>query len=509
MKYQIDLRSPLKTHMPVTLFMQGDNEANTIEITVTDGSSPASLSGCGAVCYLLRQDGTRVYNAGKISGNTISIPLDSGCYAFPGSYAAFVRLTESATGVKRTILRIAGTIENEGDGPIIDPSGKIPTYEELAIALEKMEAATDAGTQAASNANAAASNANAAASSANASAGEANTAASSANSAAKSIEEMTVDETSVPYGAGVQASLTKNEDTGAYHLAIQAEQGPGYTILGPAYETVEALAAAVPDPSVGDQYNVGDGPPYHIYRWAGMYWEDQGAIQGPKGDTGPGVAPGGTNGQILRKSGEADYETEWGADSVVVYTQAGYDALTTDDRAALYAQGVRLIIVTGNSSGGITISLDADGAATRIGIAAEEVNAIVSNAVSAAKLAIYPVGSIYMSVNATSPAVLFGGTWEQLKDRFLLAAGDAYAEGTTGGEASHTLTVSEMPSHTHTYLDAPHLYSERDNTLNRIICPNGSETTNDMTYATGSAGGGAAHNNMPPYLAVYMWKRTA
>ena len=48
---------------------------------------------------------------------------------------------------------------------------------------------------------------------------------------------------------------------------------------------------------------------------------------------------------------------------------------------------------------------------------------------------IYPVGSIYMSVNATSPASLFGGTWEQLKDRFLLAAGDTYAAGSTGGEA--------------------------------------------------------------------------
>lgn len=64
---------------------------------------------------------------------------------------------------------------------------------------------------------------------------------------------------------------------------------------------------------------------------------------------------------------------------------------------------------------------------------------------------IYPVGSIYMNVNSTSPATLFGGTWEQLKDRFLLGAGDTYTEGDTGGSANHTLTTDEMPSHNHTF----------------------------------------------------------
>jgi hypothetical protein len=64
---------------------------------------------------------------------------------------------------------------------------------------------------------------------------------------------------------------------------------------------------------------------------------------------------------------------------------------------------------------------------------------------------IYPVGSIYISANSTSPANLFGGTWEQIKDRFLLAAGGTYAAGSTGGEATHTLTVDEMPNHVHPY----------------------------------------------------------
>lgn len=62
---------------------------------------------------------------------------------------------------------------------------------------------------------------------------------------------------------------------------------------------------------------------------------------------------------------------------------------------------------------------------------------------------IYPVGSIYMSVNATSPSTLFGGTWAKIEGRFLLGSSSGYSLGATGGEATHTLTVGEIPSHTH------------------------------------------------------------
>ena len=62
---------------------------------------------------------------------------------------------------------------------------------------------------------------------------------------------------------------------------------------------------------------------------------------------------------------------------------------------------------------------------------------------------IYPVGSIYMSVNSTSPATLFGGTWEQMKDRFLVGAGNDYGVNSLGGSAWHQLTVSELPKHSH------------------------------------------------------------
>lgn len=63
----------------------------------------------------------------------------------------------------------------------------------------------------------------------------------------------------------------------------------------------------------------------------------------------------------------------------------------------------------------------------------------------------YPIGSIYTSSNPANPGTLFGGTWVQIKDTFLLTAGDTYKAGTTGGEASHTLSVAEIPSHGHGY----------------------------------------------------------
>ena len=134
---------------------------------------------------------------------------------------------------------------------------------------------------------------------------------------------------------------------------------------------------------------------------------------------------------------------------------------------------------------------------------------IYSRALSSLILeAVYPVGSIYMSVNSTSPATLFGGTWEAIQGKFLLGAyGNIYKAGSTGGEAAHTLTESEMPNHKHS-IWFPNDGGEQSA---EIGYP---DTGSKNTYyaeasKTSGTGGGAAHNNMPPYLAVYIWKRTA
>ena len=181
-------------------------------------------------------------------------------------------------------------------------------------------------------------------------------------------------------------------------------------------------------------------------------------------------------------------------------------------------------------------------------------NAIPSNA-NIVNL-IYPVGSIYMSVNSTSPATLFGGTWERIKDKFMLSAGDTYSAGATGGSASHKLTSAELPKHTHTYAkpnantnshtlttnEIPsHSHVMSQSTMNNIDNNYGFQsggaykdravaiydTSSINTRATGggqghahgigttstaSGDGGFANNSfstLPPYLAVYVWKRTA
>ena len=116
------------------------------------------------------------------------------------------------------------------------------------------------------------------------------------------------------------------------------------------------------------------------------------------------------------------------------------------------------------------------------------------------------MGAIYLSTSSTSPQALFGGTWERIQGRFLLCAGGGYAAGSTGGEASHTLTVNEIPSHSH-------VASSYKTQVDRAGYSEYEAMTASGNYpapvATGAAGGGQAHNNMPPYLAVYAWKRVA
>ena len=117
----------------------------------------------------------------------------------------------------------------------------------------------------------------------------------------------------------------------------------------------------------------------------------------------------------------------------------------------------------------------------------------------------YPVGAIYLSVTDTDPATLFGGTWERIGGRFLLGADDTYTAGSTGGEAEHTLTIDEMPKHNH----------EIDNlNVSGNATPYMTVQAQDKVGYGGNvqtmyAGGSQPHNNMPPYLTVFMWERVS
>lgn len=118
---------------------------------------------------------------------------------------------------------------------------------------------------------------------------------------------------------------------------------------------------------------------------------------------------------------------------------------------------------------------------------------------------IYPVGSIYMSVNAASPNLLFGGEWRQITDKFLLGAGGSYPVNSSGGETMHKLTIDEMPKHRHSMS----MSNQGNGTMDYCHQGVNSKTgyNDGYKYPTAYTGGDKAHNNMPPYVAVYMWKR--
>lgn len=138
----------------------------------------------------------------------------------------------------------------------------------------------------------------------------------------------------------------------------------------------------------------------------------------------------------------------------------------------------------------------------------------VAEAISTIWSKIYPIGSIYISVADTSPSTLFGGTWEQIKDTFILAAGDKYTAGETGGEAETLLTEDQMPSHSHSDLLSSAVNTSVGATLNyeNVEFSGQLLRVNNNTYTTkvsSDIGNSQPHNNMPPYLAVYVWQRIA
>jgi hypothetical protein len=194
-------------------------------------------------------------------------------------------------------------------------------------------------------------------------------------------------------------------------------------------------------------------------------------------------------------------------------------ALVSDGTDVTFNTGVtadKLKTLIGVSTPAITTATDSEGEVTpslATGITAVEVWNLVK---LAALDSIYPVGAIYTAITSGSPATVFGGTWVSFGQGRVMVGHDDAAEPDTdfvapsgdgssvllGGAKTHTLSIAEIPSHTHT--------------INGIENPSGSGSngsedgassfTNNLT--TNATGGGGAHNNLQPYVVVYMWKRT-
>lgn len=128
-------------------------------------------------------------------------------------------------------------------------------------------------------------------------------------------------------------------------------------------------------------------------------------------------------------------------------------------------------------------------------------------------LSVYPVGAIYMSVSATDPAELFGGTWTRWgagRVPVSVNASDTNFNTVekTGGAAAVSLTAGQLPAHNHSYT-----YYTGDGIMTINPSTPGSElaikSLKSVTGTTGNRGSGEAHNNLQPYITCYMWKRTA
>lgn len=111
-----------------------------------------------------------------------------------------------------------------------------------------------------------------------------------------------------------------------------------------------------------------------------------------------------------------------------------------------------------------------------------------------------------MNTNNVNPQSIFGGVWQKIEGRFLLGSSGNYTLGLLGGEAAHTLTISEMPKHKPSILLNTQDSNVTGSAANWRVVANGRYYAGDMFL---EIGGSQAHNNMPPYLVVNIWKRTA
>lgn len=189
-----------------------------------------------------------------------------------------------------------------------------------------------------------------------------------------------------------------------------------------------------------------------------------------------------------------------------------------DDRKIIDANQLNVDCITSNNN---KFSLDSEGNMNVKSITSEKpIGGITFND-------IYPVGSIYLSVNGTNPTNYFGGTWNLFGEGRTLVCvssneGEFNTVEKTGGEKYHTLSQNEMPNHSHgmdahrhlTYKTYKIKYTK--GTLNAAFTGDSvdglSGSTNYSDYASSNisaTGGGQAHNNMMPYITCYIWKRVA
>ena len=452
MPYTVHLDHTLRVTPLNTLFSKGDSAAHRFELTILSAGVQEDLTGCTVMCKFYRMADSAVVSVPSSveDGKAVAV-LDAACYDYIGRFALTISIKKGEE--ETTVFYGDGYMHGQRADTAISGEYIIYDINTLLEKIAEIDVATSNANTAASNANAARDAANTAASTANTAAANANTAKDAANSAAVKINNMTVSATPASTGTATAALSTVD---GHYHLALGLPKGD--TGATPQISVQVATGAAGSEASVSVS-GTAEEPVIHLTI--------------PRGDTGR-IENLTINGKPVESGTITLTAADLGAASAESVNQLKSDKL---DKTATAADSSKL--------GGKTLA---------------EI-----------MLTLYPVGSVYISANSTSPASLFGGTWESIGGRFLLGADATYAAGSTGGEKDHTLTVNEIPSHRHDgiFITGIGMVWKGSYNVGSTYGVDTGEQGSDSSFYTGPAGGGGAHNNMPPYLAVYMWKRVS
>lgn len=365
LSFERDINDPLITFCPATLLARGDRNANIIKLTVMDGNTPADLSGNTAVVLFQRPGDSYVVRCpGSVSSNVISATLLGDCYLYSGQYYASLIL--DADVFTRTMLRLAGQIESNGDGPVIDPTGTIPGYEDIAriyaeleASLGRSDAATDSANAAAQNANEKAALANEAAGNANVAAGNANGATARANEASESIEGLTVEASDVSYNQPATATVTDVD--GHKRIAFGLRQGvpgpvPTLTFTGETGEpnTDVVITQSGPPEAPVVNLKIPQGVP-----GTGNVSSVDGVTPGSDGDVDLSAVR--YVAQTLTDTQQAQARENIGVDGQVYpCTATALEGMSTSDLVGIYNQGYRAVQTTNNETV-VTLGLAADG----------------------------------------------------------------------------------------------------------------------------------------------------
>lgn len=466
MPYTVHLDNTLRVTPLSTLFAKGDSAAHRFELTLLRAGMQEDLTGCTVLCKFYRMAESAVVSVdGTIEDKKAVAVLNKACYDYIGRFALTIAIKKGEE--ETTVFYGDGYMHGQRADTSISGEYIIYDINTLIEKIAEIDAATQAANTAASNANTATANANTAtgkantaASAANTAATNANTAKDAANAAAGKINNMTVSASALETGQPATAALSTVD--GHYHLALGLPKGN--TGATPRISVQVSTGAAGSEASVSVS-GTAENPVIHLTI--------------PRGDTG------------------------------------AIENLTINGKPV--------------ESGTITLTAADVGALPSGGTAADSAK-LGGKTLAEIMLDLYPVGAIYISVNSTSPASLFGGTWEQIEDRFLLAAGSTYAAGSTGGEATHTLKESELPNITGTVTSGSGAGGDSTSTgygnfrsvtgvfTTSLTCMYTSDAADKNRWPSNansyqkismSFGGGASHNNMPPYLAAYMWERVS